>query len=52
MSVHLSNVQYHLHHIREIYLKPFEIVVKESDPWCLMTSYPKINGSYVDASDK
>ncbi|NLD26010.1 MAG: glycosyl hydrolase [Acholeplasmataceae bacterium] len=32
--------------IREIYLKPFEIIVKEGKPQTLMCAYNKINGTY------
>ena len=38
--------------LREMYIKPFEIVVKKAMPMCLMTAYNRINGEFAAQNGK
>ncbi|EKV12238.1 Beta-glucosidase B [Penicillium digitatum] len=37
--------------LREIALQPFQIAIRDSDPWTLMTAYNKVNGTFCSAHE-
>lgn len=38
--------------LREVYLKPFQIAVRDANPGSMMTAYNKVNGEHVSQSKK
>ena len=37
--------------LREIYLEPFRIAIRNSNPWSVMSSYNRVNGTYACEND-
>ena len=37
--------------LREIYLEPFRIAIRNSNPWAVMSAYNRVNGSYACEND-
>ncbi|HSG42649.1 MAG TPA: glycoside hydrolase family 3 C-terminal domain-containing protein [Anaerolineales bacterium] len=37
--------------LREIYLEPFRLAIRNSDPWAVMSGYNRVNGTYACEND-
>jgi beta-glucosidase len=38
--------------LREIYLLPFEMIVRSAEPWTVMASYNRLNGTYLSENHR
>jgi beta-glucosidase len=36
--------------LREIHLQPFQIAIRDSNPWTVMTAYNKVNGTFCSSN--
>jgi beta-glucosidase len=37
--------------LREIYLRPFQLAIRDAEPWAVMSSYNRINGTFASEND-
>jgi len=37
--------------LREIYLEPFRLAIRKSNPWAVMSAYNRVNGTYAAEND-